>query len=49
MIHSILRRTRTLLPELNEKEERLEIIGYGVGLRPSRVGGPRFENEIKSM
>lgn len=48
-VHSILRRTRTLCPEITENRESLKIVGHGVGLRPYRVGGPRFENEVKNV
>ncbi|KAF1800359.1 hypothetical protein V8B55DRAFT_1536843 [Mucor lusitanicus] len=40
----ILEKTFALCPELKEKP--LEIVKYNVGLRPSRIGGVRIENEI---
>ncbi|KAL0138449.1 hypothetical protein V8B55DRAFT_1597832 [Mucor lusitanicus] len=39
----ILEKTLALCPELKEKP--LEIVKYNVGLRPSRIGGVRIENE----
>ncbi|PHZ10568.1 nucleotide-binding domain-containing protein [Rhizopus microsporus ATCC 52813] len=41
----ILERTKRLCPELSTAGD-LEIVRYSVGLRPTREGGPRFENEI---
>ncbi|RCH79813.1 hypothetical protein CU098_003470 [Rhizopus stolonifer] len=41
----ILKLTKELCPELSEKGE-LEIVSFNVGLRPTRKGGPRFENEM---
>ncbi|GAN09249.1 D-amino-acid oxidase [Mucor ambiguus] len=40
----ILEKTFALCPELMDKP--LEIVKYNVGLRPSRIGGVRIENEI---
>ncbi|KAK4516638.1 uncharacterized protein ATC70_011614 [Mucor velutinosus] len=40
----ILEKTFALCPELKDKP--LEIVKYNVGLRPSRIGGVRIENEI---
>ncbi|CAO3627037.1 unnamed protein product [Mucor fragilis] len=39
----ILEKTFALCPELKDKP--LEIVKYNVGLRPSRIGGVRIENE----
>jgi hypothetical protein len=43
-IQSIITRTTALCPELLP----LNIVQHAVGLRPTRVGGPRFENETRS-
>ncbi|KAL7320000.1 hypothetical protein PS15m_003072 [Mucor circinelloides] len=40
----ILEKTIALCPELKDKP--LEIVKYNVGLRPSRIGGVRIENEM---
>lgn len=47
---SILERTLKLLPELShgKGKDGLEIVRHSVGLRPTREGGPRVENEISS-
>lgn len=42
----ILEKTFALCPELKDKP--LEIVKYNVGLRPSRIGGVRIENETIS-
>ncbi|CEP16337.1 hypothetical protein [Parasitella parasitica] len=42
--NTILEKTFALCPEL--KEQPLEIVKYNVGLRPSRIGGVRIENEM---
>lgn len=41
----IIRRTKSLCPQLDEEPK---IVRHAVGLRPSRIGGPRFENEVRS-
>ncbi|KAM3581744.1 hypothetical protein VKS41_005905 [Umbelopsis sp. WA50703] len=45
---SILERTIRLLPELSHGKgiDGLEIVRHNAGLRPTREGGPRVENEI---
>ncbi|KAG2200068.1 hypothetical protein INT47_007713 [Mucor saturninus] len=40
----IIRRTKSLCPQLDEEPK---IVRHAVGLRPSRIGGPRFENEVR--
>jgi hypothetical protein len=47
---SILERTIRLLPELSHGKgiDGLEIVRHNAGLRPTREGGPRVENEITS-
>jgi hypothetical protein len=40
----IFERTIGLCPQLIENGP-LEVVRYAAGLRPTRVGGPRFENE----
>lgn len=37
--------TKKLCPELYQNGDP-EIVAYNVGLRPTRKGGPRFENDI---
>ncbi|KAI7855423.1 hypothetical protein BDC45DRAFT_439142 [Circinella umbellata] len=45
-IESILERTQKLYPKLTKYgSEPIKVIGNGVGLRPSRVDGPRIEPE----
>lgn len=41
----IMRRCCALAPELGRPED-LKVIKHGVGLRPSRRGGPRLEAEV---
>ncbi|KAG2174859.1 hypothetical protein INT43_005921 [Umbelopsis isabellina] len=45
---SIIERTLKLLPELShgKGKDGLEIVRHSAGLRPTREGGPRVENEI---
>ncbi|KAI7906871.1 uncharacterized protein BX663DRAFT_494047 [Cokeromyces recurvatus] len=44
---SILEKTVNLCPELRtDHHQPLDIVRYAVGLRPTRLGGPRIENEI---
>ncbi|GAA5801759.1 hypothetical protein HPULCUR_007211 [Helicostylum pulchrum] len=43
-VQSILTRTAALCPEIDSS---LKIVRHAVGLRPSREGGARFENEIR--
>ncbi|KAI9274904.1 hypothetical protein EDC94DRAFT_509581 [Helicostylum pulchrum] len=43
-VQSILTRTAALCPEIDSS---LKIVRHTVGLRPSREGGARFENEIR--
>ncbi|KAI8644751.1 hypothetical protein BD408DRAFT_462051 [Parasitella parasitica] len=43
---TILEKTLALCPEL--KDQPLDIVKYNVGLRPSRIGGVRIENELLS-
>lgn len=42
----IMKRCCALAPELGKPED-LKVIRHGVGLRPSRVGGPRIETEVR--
>lgn len=46
----ILERTVRLLPELSHGKgvQGLDIVRHNVGLRPTREGGPRMENETRS-
>lgn len=44
-VQSILERTSALCPELDDPPK---IVRNATGLRPTRIGGPRFENEIRS-
>ncbi|KAI9248044.1 hypothetical protein BDA99DRAFT_525614 [Phascolomyces articulosus] len=47
IVESILTRTQMLYPKLTEGGSKpIQIVGNGVGLRPSRVGGVRIEPEI---
>ncbi|KAI9489980.1 hypothetical protein BDB00DRAFT_840341 [Zychaea mexicana] len=46
-INSILTRTERLFPKLTEGGSKpIQLVRNGVGLRPSRVDGPRIESEI---
>ena len=48
-IESILERAQKLYPKLTKYgSEPIKVIGNGVGLRPSRVDGPRIESETYS-
>lgn len=44
----IHRRVRALAPHIMKKLEPLEIVGQGVGLRPTRAKGVRIENQVYS-
>ena len=45
MTRLILDRCRVIAPELLDQDGEFEVVGMQVGLRPSRVGGPRMEVE----
>jgi hypothetical protein len=46
----IMEKTVSLLPELAHGKgvQGLDVVRHNVGLRPSREGGPRVENEMTS-
>jgi len=46
----IMEKTVRLLPELAHGKgvKGLDVVRHNVGLRPSREGGPRIENEVTS-
>lgn len=44
----IYRRVKALAPHITKELEPLEIVRHSVGLRPTRVEGPRIENQVYS-
>lgn len=51
MAGNILENAVRLLPELSHGNgvQGLEVVQHNVGLRPTREGGPRMENEFTSQ